>query len=98
MIRRPPRSTLFPYTTLFRSLASAVAGRYVPSRLLDAEKTSGIVWNQSFSEPARPDSNIVGASGFFYQARIDQAISLTESEGNSSALAHRPINLLRDAS
>src|SRR2546422_11538749 len=27
MIRRPPRSTLFPYTTLFRSLERA-AGRY----------------------------------------------------------------------
>src|SRR3712207_7722314 len=26
MIRRPPRSTLFPYTTLFRSLAGEVAG------------------------------------------------------------------------
>src|SRR2546422_4321592 len=25
MIRRPPRSTLFPYTTLFRSLAGASA-------------------------------------------------------------------------
>src|SRR2546425_7515086 len=25
MIRRPPRSTLFPYTTLFRSLRSVVA-------------------------------------------------------------------------
>src|SRR3712207_4701892 len=25
MIRRPPRSTLFPYTTLFRSAAGAVA-------------------------------------------------------------------------
>src|SRR3712207_3697589 len=25
MIRRPPRSTLFPYTTLFRSLAAAYA-------------------------------------------------------------------------
>src|SRR2546422_321519 len=25
MIRRPPRSTLFPYTTLFRSVAAAVA-------------------------------------------------------------------------
>src|SRR2546422_5034876 len=24
MIRRPPRSTLFPYTTLFRSVANAV--------------------------------------------------------------------------
>src|SRR5262249_58704037 len=26
MIRRPPRSTLFPYTTLFRSIASLRAG------------------------------------------------------------------------
>src|SRR3712207_6932195 len=26
MIRRPPRSTLFPYTTLFRSLTSATMG------------------------------------------------------------------------
>src|SRR5438067_9057510 len=29
MIRRPPRSTLFPYTTLFRSISS-------PARSLDA--------------------------------------------------------------
>src|SRR5262245_64892438 len=27
MIRRPPRSTLFPYTTLFRSLFSFLASR-----------------------------------------------------------------------
>src|SRR2546430_3117660 len=27
MIRRPPRSTLFPYTTLFRSFFDEVAGR-----------------------------------------------------------------------
>src|SRR3712207_7709009 len=26
MIRRPPRSTLFPYTTLFRSQEEAIAG------------------------------------------------------------------------
>src|SRR5256885_4766325 len=31
MIRRPPRSTLFPYTTLFRS-AVARPGRPLPSR------------------------------------------------------------------
>ena len=29
MIRRPPRSTLFPYTTLFRSLAAGVTPGYV---------------------------------------------------------------------
>src|SRR3712207_9545200 len=30
MIRRPPRSTLFPYTTLFRSRLAAGAGPPVP--------------------------------------------------------------------
>src|SRR3712207_8665155 len=28
MIRRPPRSTLFPYTTLFRSLSFAALGAF----------------------------------------------------------------------
>src|SRR5438874_9901928 len=28
MIRRPPRSTLFPYTTLFRSLFTALYAQY----------------------------------------------------------------------
>src|SRR5256885_12091726 len=31
MIRRPPRSTLFPYTTLFRSFLSNPWGRSFPS-------------------------------------------------------------------
>src|SRR3712207_8572858 len=29
MIRRPPRSTLFPYTTLFRSVSGAIAAAEV---------------------------------------------------------------------
>src|SRR2546422_7043055 len=36
MIRRPPRSTLFPYTTLFRSLLAA--GRASERALLVAEQ------------------------------------------------------------
>src|SRR5687767_15249544 len=31
MIRRPPRSTLFPYTTLFRSVDPAVEQEQVPA-------------------------------------------------------------------
>src|SRR3712207_6913431 len=31
MIRRPPRSTLFPYTTLFRSRDRAARGRLAPA-------------------------------------------------------------------
>src|SRR5260370_11174052 len=38
MIRRPPRSTLFPYTTLFRSvnLADANGGLFKPNRMWSA--------------------------------------------------------------
>src|SRR5258708_13274749 len=32
MIRRPPRSTLFPYTTLFRSLAGTASGHATQRR------------------------------------------------------------------
>src|SRR2546422_2488836 len=31
MIRRPPRSTLFPYTTLFRSVFAQPTGRVLPA-------------------------------------------------------------------
>src|SRR3712207_8491795 len=40
MIRRPPRSTLFPYTTLFRSDAAAVLLRDV-DHLLDPGEVGG---------------------------------------------------------
>src|SRR5438105_14558783 len=33
MIRRPPRSTLFPYTTLFRSMTEVVHGRALAQEL-----------------------------------------------------------------
>src|SRR5689334_23898378 len=42
MIRRPPRSTLFPYTTLFRSgTAAAIAYRMAPLGV--AEDTEGSI-------------------------------------------------------
>src|SRR2546425_9633178 len=34
MIRRPPRSTLFPYTTLFRSKIGTIAGCFVRSGVI----------------------------------------------------------------
>src|SRR3712207_8697043 len=42
MIRRPPRSTLFPYTTLFRSRSPDVM-YYLT------------VYNEPFSQPAEPE-------------------------------------------
>src|SRR5256885_9896672 len=37
MIRRPPRSTLFPYTTLFRSLQAGCDSRFRAAGRLPAE-------------------------------------------------------------
>src|SRR3712207_7625934 len=41
MIRRPPRSTLFPYTTLFRSFRRAGGRRYGARILREEEGESG---------------------------------------------------------
>src|SRR5947208_15939227 len=45
MIRLPPRSTLFPYTTLFRSSLVLSSGAYFPgtSRCGDSTSTDGAV-------------------------------------------------------
>src|SRR5256885_7880198 len=45
MIRRPPRSTLFPYTTLFRSLARAAALGDKPA-LIDAASGRTLTYGQ----------------------------------------------------
>src|SRR3712207_7196806 len=41
MIRRPPRSTLFPYTTLFRSPVDRLRRRPRPTRVLPAAGAAG---------------------------------------------------------
>src|SRR3989454_11735214 len=43
MIRRPPRSTLFPYTTLFRSLQAQMASGMLTSEQLTSEYIARII-------------------------------------------------------
>src|SRR5256885_9456763 len=47
MIRRPPRSTLFPYTTLFRS--DQIVGMFVVSLVADVD--AGVVKDCGIFEP-----------------------------------------------
>src|SRR2546425_4111415 len=44
MIRRPPRSTLFPYTTLFRSCAGTVTGTTTDPLTYNTQGTHVIHW------------------------------------------------------
>src|SRR3712207_7173925 len=46
MIRRPPRSTLFPYTTLFRSLERHREGQAPPGRVEGVEERRQLVGPQ----------------------------------------------------
>src|SRR3712207_8759951 len=52
MIRRPPRSTLFPYTTLFRSLAELVGELIEHDTGLKVNITHGIGGGTSNIHPA----------------------------------------------
>src|SRR3712207_8893179 len=48
MIRRPPRSTLFPYTTLFRSLISPVCDNDVFNLYLLPRRSIAVIAVSSF--------------------------------------------------
>src|SRR5207249_9958606 len=45
VLRRPPRSTLFPYTTLFRSRRSATGCSTSPRRSRRAARRSSVRWS-----------------------------------------------------
>src|SRR2546425_7068665 len=58
MIRRPPRSTLFPYTTLFRSAAIAIPSFLnQKSKGNDAEAKSSVVTAAEAMETCSTDNN-----------------------------------------
>src|SRR5256884_3430434 len=53
MIRRPPRSTLFPYTTLFRSLESMGTAVTEVQQLLQVPKLRGTIGEVWLAEELR---------------------------------------------
>src|SRR5258705_9488804 len=54
MIRRPPRSTLFPYTTLFRSVSARAAASRNPARMATSSRRGLVGYVRN------PDRNSVG--------------------------------------
>src|SRR2546430_11446114 len=50
MIRRPPRSTLFPYTTLFRSHAECLRSEYVTGMANGTLTPERAEWIEEFFE------------------------------------------------
>src|SRR5260370_3269863 len=69
MIRRPPRSTLFPYTTLFRSRALRVG-------------SVGVCFSEIFCSPSSGDSVSAWLGAWFLVRRSEEHTSELQSHLN----------------
>src|SRR3712207_7714602 len=93
MIRRPPRSTLFPYTTLFRSLNIDFILGYL-KRILPQRPDLKVIITSATIDPERfanhfgtPDTPapIIEVSGRTYPVEIDRkSTRLNSSHANIS--------------
>src|SRR3712207_7289034 len=87
MIRRPPRSTLFPYTTLFRS--DLINGDYTQAaaRMVDRQLGTVSVFTQRET----------GTSGPHKDTRVHQPEARAEFEDNGFNQLDRGSRLMADA-
>src|SRR2546422_5013692 len=83
MIRRPPRSTLFPYTTLFRSIEVDV-----DTTAYDSGHITGAVgwnWQSQLNDPVRRDIPDKGAfAGLLSEAGVTPKTDRKSTRLNSS--------------
>src|SRR5258708_19740013 len=86
MIRRPPRSTLFPYTTLFRSIANLVGTALSAANL--PETFAGVI-----IDTATPVVSTVSATAGDYNAGKALTLTLNLSEAvNVTDRKSTPLN------
>src|SRR3989475_7458419 len=82
MIRRPPRSTLFPYTTLFRSTCGTGLGMaFVANRFPHVR--AAVAWSPEIAELARRhnDANVLVLPARFV-SRSEEHTSELQSQSN----------------
>src|SRR5690242_21623590 len=87
MLRRPPRSTLFPYTTLFRS--AACLGRYAGTKERDEARFHSIAEHalRARASPAPQESDAKKAYQEGAQARKDRKSTRLNSSHMSISYA-----------
>src|SRR3989442_7511518 len=74
MIRRPPRSTLFPYTTLFRSQPAELVGRRLPFPW-----NEGLAWYSVVEALADDEQHQLGRKSLDYAVRSEEHTSELQS-------------------
>src|SRR2546427_8618794 len=86
MIRRPPRSTLFPYTTLFRSSSEALPGEALPDDALPGEALPVRRQTPRSEEPSelQSQSNLVCRLLLEKKKKKTKSINATVTRGRRS--------------
>src|SRR2546430_11511601 len=102
MIRRPPRSTLFPYTTLFRSLRAPLSGAppapanvFAPDRSPNSRAHRVSRFRQSQNQGATR-MNLIELNRFLRQLRLGGIAAVLETrlqQAQTEPMA--PIDFLR---
>src|SRR2546427_8155484 len=83
MIRRPPRSTLFPYTTLFRSPPAAHVAQ--PARTLDSRAASSNLPRQGDRKSTRLNSS---------HSQISYAVFCLKKKKKKTQTNYLPLHIL----
>src|SRR3712207_7336617 len=75
MIRRPPRSTLFPYTTLFRSVADLpkLRERVYPASSIHRSSSPRTDPATTLTQPDLPDMGTTAAGGDRKSTRLNSS-------------------------
>src|SRR2546422_9777393 len=92
MIRRPPRSTLFPYTTLFRSVVDG-RGRFVTG---SGGRMSGVQFTQDRLNALKTSDALVGDAYWdmgLGKAAIGLAVPIRQADGKYVGALMAKINL-----
>src|SRR3712207_7941482 len=85
MMRRPPRSTLFPYTTLFRSLRLGVETLHVADPAAEEDPDDGAGLRLEVRPAVRRRVVLVGAEGAVAEEHGDRkSTRLNSSHANIS--------------
>src|SRR2546421_10975363 len=86
MIRRPPRSTLFPYTTLFRSLSWTVSTDNVGVTGYRVERCQGAACS-NFAQIAAPTTSAFNDTGLTASTSYSYRVRATDAAGNLSTFS-----------
>src|SRR2546429_6723584 len=102
MIRRPPRSTLFPYTTLFRSASCSIVSFSSPSeeRQRRASLEAGLLTHGQnaclLSAPSRPSGTVAFSSRISLPFTVARAVAVFYRSSRSPP-AHHGLSKKRSA-